>query len=264
MTEDRMDLYKHTAFIYDYDNRPIARDDIPFYRTLIPSGSKVLELAAGTGRIAIELVKNGCSMTCIDLSDEMLEVFRNKVHGLPAETASRISIIKGDMRNFDFPEAFDWIIIPFRSFQWLAEPSEREACLECIKKHMQPSSRAVITFFNPIEDLLNAWGVFKNIEVYLSDLPDGTILRRFESQGRHDKEKQVIECNNVYRIFKGDALKAEYRHDFEIVYLFPGQIKAMLDKAGFEIEAMYGYYDFRPFKLEEKLEQIFILKTGGA
>jgi SAM-dependent methyltransferase len=257
-----MDLYKDTAFIYDYDNRSIAKDDIPFYKKIIPPGSSVLELAAGTGRVAIELAEHGCLMTCLDLSDEMLAVFIEKIRGLPKKLFGRIEIVKGDMRVFDLGRTFNWIIIPFRSFQWLITESDRITCLESIKQHMDSTSTTVITLFNPLTDFIEHWGIYKDIEGLNIDLPDGKSLRRFESQGRHDKVNQVIECNNIYRIYKNNELISEHKHNFDLFYMYPDQVRGLLQSNGLMIESVYGYYDFQPIKDDIKLEQIYILKKA--
>jgi SAM-dependent methyltransferase len=105
---------------------PIAYDagtagvpgDIDFFLELAKeshaAGLPVLELACGTGRVAIPIAQAGVRVVGLDLNKGMLDRAREKSVGL-----STASWVEGDMRSFAIEERFGLIYIPARSFQHL-------------------------------------------------------------------------------------------------------------------------------------------------
>ena len=89
--EVRPNLFQKAAFLYDYDDRDIVKDDIPFYLEYAAKyPGDILELACGTGRVALVLAQNGHQVYGIDLSGSMLEQFRSKLAGQPKAVQDRI------------------------------------------------------------------------------------------------------------------------------------------------------------------------------
>lgn len=69
-------------------------------------GTKILDVGAGTGRLAVELARLGADLTALDISEEMLEILKRK--------SDRIQTIVGDAENLIFPRGyFDWVISAF-------------------------------------------------------------------------------------------------------------------------------------------------------
>lgn len=73
-------------------------------------GKRVLDIATGKGRLALELVKHGAKVTGVDASQPMLEKARDKIEELPAAKRERIDFRQGDCRQLDFPSNhFDYV-----------------------------------------------------------------------------------------------------------------------------------------------------------
>lgn len=85
--------------------------------------SSILDIATGTGDLAIALVKTGAQrIVGLDLSPKMLEVGRNKV--LEKNLQERIEMVIGDSENLPFDNnTFDAITVAFgvRNFENLEE-----------------------------------------------------------------------------------------------------------------------------------------------
>lgn len=95
-----------------------------FYRTLaLRYGSPVLELAAGTGRIAVPIALAGCETVGLDASREMLRVAADR--------------------------QFQSIFVASNSFSHLYSRADIEACLGCVRRHLGSSGRFVLQVFNP-------------------------------------------------------------------------------------------------------------------
>jgi len=62
---------------------------------LMKTGGNVLELGCGTGRVSLTLASAGFSVTGLDLSDTMLEIFDNKLLKIDDEVSNKITLVKG-------------------------------------------------------------------------------------------------------------------------------------------------------------------------
>ena len=94
--------YINTAKLYDLDQRDNLIADIPFYlKYAKKQNGKILELGCGTGRVSIELAKNGYFVTGLDLSESMLEIYKNKLNNLSKNIIEKINLINGNMAEFN-------------------------------------------------------------------------------------------------------------------------------------------------------------------
>jgi len=81
------DYYRDPEVAEAYDvSSPGLEGDVDFYLALakeaVAAGRQVLELACGTGRVAIQLARAGVRVTGLDRSPAMLAVARRKSEGL--------------------------------------------------------------------------------------------------------------------------------------------------------------------------------------
>lgn len=130
--------------LYDllHEDVPAIRGDVDFYRRQARrTGGPVLELACGTGRVAIPLARDGHDVVGLDLSPHMLSIARAK----PGD----VTWVRGDMERFDLRRKFRLILIPFRSFQRLLTPESQRRCLACVRRHLAPRGRLIVNLFDP-------------------------------------------------------------------------------------------------------------------
>ncbi|MBI5091640.1 MAG: class I SAM-dependent methyltransferase [Candidatus Hydrogenedentes bacterium] len=258
----RPNLYEDTAHLYDLGNdREIIAEDVEFYCAMIPPGAKILEIGCGTGRVAIRLAKQGYRVTGIDLSEPMLEIFREKLMDT-ANAGLEIRIARMDMRSFELGENFDWILFPFRVFQALTSDDGRRACLAAVRTHMANGARAVLTLFNPRKDVLDSWGRKDILEFERTDSATGRVVRRYQDQMWHDAERQIIATRMRYEVYEDEKLAQSLIDDLELGYLYPEQCLRLFAQAGLAVEQAYGGYDRRALSADEQNEQIYILSMG--
>src|ERR1700751_2444877 len=86
---------------YSSSARQIA-GDLAFYERIAREvGGPVLELACGTGRIALPLAKAGLQVTGAGRSEAMLTIARRKLAGPPASVQGRTTLVDQDMSVLD-------------------------------------------------------------------------------------------------------------------------------------------------------------------
>src|SRR5688572_22097020 len=110
------DFYADERVASGYDEEFIGLEgDVEFYRELAlearRDGLPVLELACGTGRVAIPIADAGVQIVGLDASPAMLAIARNKTAG-----RDNPRWIEANMTDFQLPERFGLTIIPYRSF----------------------------------------------------------------------------------------------------------------------------------------------------
>ena len=253
-------LYENTAKLYDIGNdRAQIALDIGFYNSIIPQNATVLEVGCGTGRVSLSLAQRGNSVTGIDLSQPMLDVFEDK---LKLAKVPEIPLHRMDMRHFDLGRTYDWIIFPFRVFQALTTDEDRQRCLEAVRRHMSADSRAILTLFNPLKHILNNWGKKNILDLEGVDVATGWTVRRFQDQLWHDEKNQIIAATMRYEVYEQGALVQEAVEEFELGYLYPDQCLRLFACSGMAVVNAFGFYDQRPIRADEQIEQIYVLRRA--
>src|SRR5678815_5070875 len=104
-----------SAVFYDTVTGADARleGDLEVYAKLAPSGGSVLELGAGTGRVAIALAERGLHVTGVEIAPSMLAQAQAKRATLDPEIAAHISLRRGDMTALDLKRTFDLVLCPY-------------------------------------------------------------------------------------------------------------------------------------------------------
>lgn len=92
---------------------PSLDGDIDLYAGLAPAGGKVLELGAGTGRVALALAERGFNVLGLDLAPAMLAQAEAKRAAASPQVAARLRFVRGDMTALNLTETFDAAICPF-------------------------------------------------------------------------------------------------------------------------------------------------------
>ena len=152
--EDADSLFVKAYDAFYVGGAPIG-GDVAFYERLArETGGGVLELACGTGRIALALAEMGLEVTGVDISEGMLSVARRKVAARPASLQRHLTLIHQDMSQLNLDRRFGFVFVPARSFQHLLTIDLQRQALEAIHRHLEPTGRLVLHLFDPRLDLL--------------------------------------------------------------------------------------------------------------
>ena len=120
-------------------------------RAVVGPGSRVLDVATGTGDLAIELARRGCDVVGTDFSDEMLEHARSKAPGLRWEHANALELPYGD-------DEFDAATVGFGARNF----SDLERGLSEMARVVRPGGRVVVLEITtptrpPLSTFYRAW-----------------------------------------------------------------------------------------------------------
>ena len=237
--------------------------EIDFYRRLAhvmaPHERSVLDVACGTGRIAIKLAAAGVKVLGIDLSDEMLDIARAKSANLAC-----VRWTQADMRSFSLGERFGLAIVPAYSFQLLLTESDQASCLTQISKHLSRGARLVLHLELHDPDWLSSLPSSRFTPFELSGEtihPDTGELIRVSYAWSNDpitrsvgviiRYETIANSNRVTHRTERDPLKMHCTS--------PRVLQRLLAQSGFETDAIYGDFNGSPFD-ENADEMIWIAK----
>jgi len=91
------------------------RADLPLWRELArEAGGRVLDVGAGTGRVALDLARAGHQVTALDVDPDLLAALRERAGDLPVRT------LEADATEFDAGEAaYALVAVPMQTIQLL-------------------------------------------------------------------------------------------------------------------------------------------------
>jgi len=126
-----------------YDALVTDDSDLPYFRDLArQADGPVAEFMAGSGRLSVPIAEDGIDLTCVDSSQEMLSLLREKL----VARGARARVVCGDVTRVELGTQFTLIFIAFHSFEELASDTERQACLENVLRHL---TQAVGSYARP-------------------------------------------------------------------------------------------------------------------
>jgi len=234
-----MTLYDRSAGIYDPWSRSVT-EDVGFYVDhALASGGPVVELAVGTGRIAVPIAEAGISVIGVDSSHEMLAVAR-----AAAESAGVVGLVDlrvGDLREPPVSERVPLAICPFRSLLHMETEPEKLHALAAARKLLEPEGRFVFDVFAPSrEDIEETHGRWLEREPGIFERADW------------DEGSRTLALS----VRSGDA-----QATFGLHWLSAPEWLRLLDEAGFDVLELYGWFDSRPFDGEE--DMVFVCRRRG-
>ncbi len=226
-----MTLYDEIARFYDPWSRSVV-EDIDFYvEHAVASGGPVVELAVGTGRVAVPIAQAGIPVIGVDTSPGMLAVAREAADA--AGVAHLVDLRVGDLADPPVPERVPLVICPFRSLLHMESEAAKLRALEAARSLLEPEGRFVFDVFDPSrEDIDETHGRWLEREPGIEEL----------ALWDEDSRKLVLSVRS------GDTSAS-----FRLHWLSAPEWSALLKRAGFEVEEFYGWFDRRPFAGEEDL-----------
>ena len=225
-----MSDYDSWAAVYDAWASDMT-EDVAYYVDLArEADGPIAELMVGSGRVAIEVVRAiGKPLVGIDSSAAMLAVARERSAGLPLE------LRLGDVRDLELDEPAALIYVPFRSLLHLRGWHEKRRVFERVAASLRPGGRFAF----------NAFAFSHRIAAEL----DG---RRMERAG-------IV---TTLRYAPADNRVDIERDDGALIQLWwatKSEWEGLIDVAGLEVEALYGWFDKRPLA-DDSPELVFVTR----
>jgi len=225
------------------------KDDIPFYTHQAKAANgKILEVACGSGRVYLELLKEGLDVYGIDISEKMLSALKEKAEALKLRPKVQLA----DMRNFTMKQKFALITIPARSFLHNLTIDAQLSTLNCCRNHLANNGKLAINFFYPNREVIaKTYG--REIRKSL-DTKDGQ-LELIRKSYFVDEPSQVIEFTFTW--MKDACIVSSFRSRLSLIY--KREFDLLLRLTGFKKWQVYGGFDYQPLE-SCKQEMVWVIE----
>lgn len=192
-----------------------------------------LELAVGTGRIALPLMRAGVDVSGIDVSEEMVAKLRAKPGG------SDIEVTMGDFADVGVEGRFGLVFIVFNSLFALSSQDDQQRCFRNVAAHLTGDGVFVVEAFVPDVSRFERHQVV-GVERVTSD----TVMLE---ASRHDPVAQRVDSHLVVLKATGTEL-----YPISIRYAYPAELDLMARLAGLELRNRWGGWRREPFTSDSR------------
>lgn len=172
--EDQERALRAIAPWYDLDFGALT-DDVEMFLELGAYAERVLELGAGSGRIAASLAEDGCRVTAVDSSEAMLAA------GEPRMQVAGVDVIRADMRSLATGGTFDLVFFGLSTFQHLLRRSDQLAALRSARRHLAADGKLLIDWTAPRPDDLDPTPSTMQLE-WVREAPSGELVTKSAAQ----------------------------------------------------------------------------------
>ena len=212
-------------FWHDNTPQPSARRsrrEVEFIATIcgLAPGARVLDAGCGAGRHALEFARRGYITTGVDLSEEMLELARERAKG-----ASAVTFVEADLRALNLAREFDAAVL-LDSTLGLHEDGETVEILRRLSASLVPGGRLVVEVLNRdfvLDEMPARKWLETSVAVILDDVsfhPETSRLRVKRSVAPHGEKA------------------AEFAYSLRLYALH--ELRVLLSLAGFEVVEVAG------------------------
>ena len=193
-----------------------------------------LELAIGTGRIALPLKERGVDVRGIDASEAMVAELRAKPGGRD------IDVVMGDFADVGVDGRFKLVFVVFNTLFALTTQDEQVRCFTNVTDHLTEDGVFVVEAFVP-----DATRYTRHQTVGVDDV--GAEEVRLEAS-RHDPVNQRVDSQHIV-LRQGKTVEM---YPVSIRYSYPTEVDLMARLAGLRLRDRWGGWHKEPFTSESK------------
>lgn len=234
------------AEVYDEMFHPptSAADTAAFLAGLAGNG-RVLELAIGTGRIALPLAAKGIEVHGIDASEAMVAKLRAKPGG------QDIPVTIGDFADVGVDGRYRVIAIVFNTLWALLAQEEQARCVRNVADHLTEDGAFVTEMYVP--------------DPARFDRGQRVQVRTIESRrvvmeaSKHDPEKQRV-SSQLIALQDGGRISM---FPVELRYIWPSELDLMAELAALRLSERWGGWNREPFDSSGWCISVFTKRAGS-
>lgn len=223
-----------TAQQYDESSAFMFAPDVldPAVRFLadLAGDGPVLELAIGTGRVAVPLAETGLRVSGIELSQPMTDQLLAKRTDIP--------VVVGDMATSRAPGEFSLVFVVWNSIGNLCTQEEQVACFRNAARHLRPGGRFVVELWVP--------GIRR--------FPPGQAAVPFHVGEHHvgfDTYDLATQQGTSHHYRRHDDGRVTYAAS-NFRYIWPAECDLMAKLAGLELERRIAGWHGAPFTADSE------------
>ena len=186
------------ARYYDLDTLDVSYDAELYLQLAHEAGGDVLELAIGSGRVAIPLALAGHRVVGVDDDPAMLARGRDAWRDQRGEAdADRLEFLEGDFQTFRADGRFGLVLIAVNTFLLAEDDDARLRILASMREHLRPGGVAVIEVSTPDDEELARYDGRIQHEWLRTDPATGEQVSKHIS-ARYEPEEGTVSLTQIY------------------------------------------------------------------
>ena len=207
----------------------------------------ILELMAGTGRVAVPLAEAGFAVTAVDLDPAMLRRAARRAAAAGEDVERRLDLVLGDVLGLELAGAgtFRLGIVPLNSMLLLRTREAQGAAWAALAAHLAPGGLAAVDAWLPDAADLARYDGRLHLEYLRRDPERGRWVTK-TAAAQHDGATGTIALTTFFDEGEpGEAAVRWFRRD--VVRLTSADEQcALAEAAGLAVELVAGGYDLEP------------------
>jgi SAM-dependent methyltransferase len=255
-----IDPYASIADLYDFTYEDFT-EDVDFYDNLAQSvEGPLLELGAGSGRVALKLARRGYEVVGIDNSPSMLARGRKNL-AAAGKIEGSLELQPGDMTTFDLGRRFAMVYVAANTFQHLLTTEQQQACLRRAAHHLQPGGIFAMGVRSPASvswDASSSYWAPLLLNWTRTDRATGEKVMKFVAD-HADPERMVRRLTYVFDRIGGDGVVRRSVFETELRHSTQAELTLLLQQVGLRVTHVYGDYDLAPVGSGEDL--VFVARV---
>ena len=234
------------ARLYDLDLHDDP-GDLDLYLALADrADGPVLELAAGTGRLAIPLATAGHHVTAVDIDPAMLARARDRATRAGV-LEDRLEFVEADLLGLGLADAgrYGFVFVALNSIMLLATREAQRAAFRTMAAHLRPGGIAAVDAWLPDAEDLGRFDGLIFLEWVRLEPSSGAVVTKTGS-ALHDAATGTIVLTAIFdEAMQGEAARRWIRQD-RLRLVSADELAAFADEAGLRVEVVAGGYDLGP------------------
>lgn len=231
--------YEGSAHLYDlFDQKP----NVGFFYHYAAQAGVILDIGAGTGRIALPLAERGVRVTCIEPSPAMRREFERKL-AQRVDLATRIRLIAADARSFDAGRTFPAAFLS-GTFDHFLDEEERRSSLVNIARHLVPNGLLVFDV---------CLGLMKDSPLAPAGRATMGEAEVRRSVGAKVLPNGIMETHLIFEVCREDTLLERIVERSLVGITTRDGVHQILAETGFAVQHEWSGYGFAPYEAGDPL-----------
>ena len=240
MTDLTTDPYANIVELYDQEHDPYD-EDIEFYVGLLEDPtSRILEMGAGSGRLLVELAREGFHVTGLDSSAPMLAQAKRRL--LEEGVSRNVTLFEGTMQEAAKAPGgpFDLVIFSLNALMHLPSQEEQRDAIAASFAALRKGGIIVFDCMNPTLEQLHYLTSKQHLEASWEN-EDGSTTDKWSHRDL-DSVEQTLDTVLYYDTTTPDGALRRVRTQFVLRYVTPSELKLLLNLAGFTNVGLFGSF----------------------
>lgn len=232
------------ARLYDVD---LLEDpgDVELYLALAARvGDPVLEIAAGSGRVAVRLAAAGFDVTAVDVDPAMLARAGAAARRAGPGVEARLHFVEADLLNLELPRGrtFRLAILALNSMLLMDTIKKQKGALKTMARYLVPGGLAVVDVWLPSGSELAGYDGRVSLEYVRTDPETGNEVVKMAA-AQHEPATGHVELSAIYHETDKTGVTRTWTRVDRLRLLNAGDLTFLAESAGFDVETVASNYD---------------------